>query len=252
LVCGTAKAAVLVAAGNLATVSMPVAVLMKGVLKSMFIAKLKMAVGFCALAVLTLGFGAAAYQTGGAQQKTPSANQSIGKPLNELEALRKENELLKLNLQVVLEKVHAQEIELHAHRSKTAVKWFAPATPASPPPPLVPIGKQEAPFRESSSPRSPASASSLVPIGKQYAPDGTAIPPSAPMSETKPATPGSSIGAYNAYNFSYSSSEEALRRLREAKSDDVRRQAVEDLEKAVQRLRQVLNQTKGYDDPQVK
>ena len=42
------------------------------------------------------------------------------KPLNELDALRKENELLKLNLQVVLEKVRAQETELHAVRKDLA------------------------------------------------------------------------------------------------------------------------------------
>jgi len=42
------------------------------------------------------------------------------KPANELEALRKENELLKLNLQVVLEKVRAQENELRPLREQAA------------------------------------------------------------------------------------------------------------------------------------
>jgi hypothetical protein len=41
-----------------------------------------------------------------------------GKPASELEALRKENELLKLNLQVVLEKVRAQEAELKSLRGQ--------------------------------------------------------------------------------------------------------------------------------------
>src|SRR5262249_17532266 len=41
----------------------------------------------------------------------------VEKPRSELEALRKENELLKLNLQVVLEKVRAQEAELHTLRA---------------------------------------------------------------------------------------------------------------------------------------
>src|SRR5258708_4327242 len=110
-VCGTAKAAVLVAVGQVAAVSPPVAVLMKGVLKTMFIAKLRTVAGVIALAVLTLGFGSAAYQTVGAQN-TPGASQKAGKPLNELEALRRENELLKLNLQIVLEKLTAQQIEM--------------------------------------------------------------------------------------------------------------------------------------------
>jgi hypothetical protein len=245
LVCGTAKAAVLVAAGNLATVSTPVAILMKGVLKSMFIAKLKTVVGFFALAVLTLGFGSAAYQTVGAQIPS-SVNQKAEKPLNELEALRKENELLKLNLQVVLEKVHAQEIELRAHRSKAppATKWFVPATTA---PPEAPMGQNYF--------LAPATKPKLeAPDGPQQAgakPMGTFSAP-APTSETKPAAPGPALSAYNVYNSSYSSSEEALRRLREAKSDDVRRQAVEDLEKAVQRLRQVLNEIRGRDSLQEK
>src|SRR5262249_57363409 len=38
----------------------------------------------------------------------------------ELEALRKENELLKLNLQVVLEKVRAQEAEVRGLRKELA------------------------------------------------------------------------------------------------------------------------------------
>jgi hypothetical protein len=41
-----------------------------------------------------------------------------GKPRSELEALRRENELLKLNLEVVLEKVRAQEAELRTLRGQ--------------------------------------------------------------------------------------------------------------------------------------
>jgi DNA-directed RNA polymerase specialized sigma24 family protein len=42
------------------------------------------------------------------------------KPVNELEALRKESELLQLNLQVVLEKARAQEIESRGHHDLPA------------------------------------------------------------------------------------------------------------------------------------
>src|SRR5262249_53862982 len=42
----------------------------------------------------------------------PASAQAPKGPPSELEALRKENELLKLNLAVVLEKVRAQEAEL--------------------------------------------------------------------------------------------------------------------------------------------
>jgi hypothetical protein len=116
LVGATAKTAALVAAGHLAAVSMPVAVLTKGVLRAMFLTKLKVAAGAVLLAVV-LGAGGLAYRSGEAQ-----AAQAQGpieaKPRSELEALRRENELLKLNLEVVLEKVRALEGELRALRGK--------------------------------------------------------------------------------------------------------------------------------------
>src|SRR6185295_9024154 len=53
-------------------------------------------------------------RSGAAQAAPPD------KPKNELEALRRENELLKLNLEVVLEKVRAQEAELQSVRKQLA------------------------------------------------------------------------------------------------------------------------------------
>jgi hypothetical protein len=83
----------------------------------MLLKKLRLAVGavMVLVALGAVGFG---YQAGGgfgAAQAAPP-----DKPLNELEALRKENELLKLNLLVVLEKVRAQEAELQAARGREA------------------------------------------------------------------------------------------------------------------------------------
>src|SRR5205085_10433603 len=92
------------------------AALMRGVLKAMFIEKLKATVAPL-VAVLALGaVGLACRFAGGplAAQAAPQA----GKPLTEVEALRKENELLKLNLQVVLEKVRAQGAELQSFKAK--------------------------------------------------------------------------------------------------------------------------------------
>jgi HAMP domain-containing protein len=198
LVSGTAKAAVLVAAGQLATVSMPVVIIMKGVLKSMFIAKLKTVVGFFALGVLALGFGGLAYQTVGAQN-APPATQNAGRPLNELEALRKENELLKLNLQVVLEKVRAQEIELRMLKDGADAKKS------------VQLGLGRA----------------LLDLDNDWALGTFANTP------TQPKAP---------------SLDEAMKRLREAKSDPARRQAIEALEQAVQRLRHEMDQTKKRND----
>jgi hypothetical protein len=112
LVWGTARAAALVAAGQLAAVTTPAAGLTREVLKAMFIAKLKVV---AATAVVLAALGAVAWQANGwgsAQAAPP------GKPLSEVEALRKEVELMRLNLLVVLEKVRAQETELTALRGK--------------------------------------------------------------------------------------------------------------------------------------
>jgi hypothetical protein len=115
LVVATARAAVWAAAGHLAAVATPVAVLTKGVLRAMFLTKLKIVVGVV-LAVAALGAGGLAYRPEGAAAQTPP--QAEGKPRSELEALRRENELLKLNLEVVLEKVRAQEAELRTLRGQ--------------------------------------------------------------------------------------------------------------------------------------
>jgi RNA polymerase sigma factor (sigma-70 family) len=90
--------------------------LSKEVFKTMFLAKLKLAVG-AVVVVAALGAGGVAYQVGGPRvvQAAPE-----GKPASELEALKRENELLKLNLEVVLEKVRAQEAELRAVKSREA------------------------------------------------------------------------------------------------------------------------------------
>jgi RNA polymerase sigma factor (sigma-70 family) len=88
--------------------------LAKEVLKTMFLAKLKLAVG-AVMVVAALGAGGVAYQVSGPRAAQAAAE---SKPATELEALRKENELLKLNLQVVLEKVRAQEAELKALRGQ--------------------------------------------------------------------------------------------------------------------------------------
>jgi Sigma-70, region 4 len=113
----TAKAAVLVAAGQVAAVSTPVVVLMQGVMKTMLMKKLRLGVG-AVLVLVALGVVGFSYQAGGGSGAVQAAPPD--KPLNELDALRKENELLKLNLQVVLEKVRAQETELHAVRKDLA------------------------------------------------------------------------------------------------------------------------------------
>jgi RNA polymerase sigma factor (sigma-70 family) len=118
LVSITTKAAVLAAAGELTTVSASSAILMKGVLKSMFLTKLKLMIG-AVMIVTVLGASGLVYRAAG-QSESPAEKQSDGKPKSELERLRHENELLKLNLEVVLEKVRAQEAELRALKAQPA------------------------------------------------------------------------------------------------------------------------------------
>jgi hypothetical protein len=125
----------LAAAGQL-TASIPAAALMRGVLQSMFIAKLKLIAG-AMMVVTALGTTGLVYRAAG--QPAPAEPRRAGKPLSEVEALRRENELLKLNLEVVLEKVRAQEAELRALRgpSRTRTGPTAPTPPpraGSPPP----------------------------------------------------------------------------------------------------------------------
>jgi RNA polymerase sigma factor (sigma-70 family) len=114
LVVTTVKTATLVAVGQGAGAT-PAALLMNEVLKVMLLTKLKFVMTAMMVAA-TLVTSSVVYRAAG--QSAPSAPGSeVAKPRTELEALRRENALLKLNLEVVLEKVRAQEAELRAFRS---------------------------------------------------------------------------------------------------------------------------------------
>ena len=117
LVWSTAKAAAHVAAGRMMAGSTPAVLLMKGVMKAMLLKKLRLVVGaVVVLAALgAVGFG---YQAGSGPGAVQAAQPD--KPRSEVEALRRENVLLKLNLEVVLEKVRAQEAELRTLRGQAA------------------------------------------------------------------------------------------------------------------------------------
>jgi len=99
----TTKAALLVAAGRTAALSVSLSEILKGTTQAMFSAKLK--ASLTAVLAIVLGAGSVVYCARG--QTGPAA-----KPQNELEALRHENELLNINLRVTLEKIKALEIEL--------------------------------------------------------------------------------------------------------------------------------------------
>jgi hypothetical protein len=83
----------------------------------MFLAKLKLAVD-AVMVVPALGAGGVAYQVSGPR---PAQAAPESKPQSELESLMEENELLKLNLHVVLEKVRALEAEPRATKAREEV-----------------------------------------------------------------------------------------------------------------------------------
>jgi RNA polymerase sigma factor (sigma-70 family) len=98
LVNSTARAAVLVAAGQVAGAT-PTVLLMKEVMKAMLLKKLCQVVG-AVMVLVALGAGGFGYLAGGGSRPAQAAPPD--RPLSELEALRKENELLKRNLQAGL------------------------------------------------------------------------------------------------------------------------------------------------------
>jgi len=119
LASSTTKAAALVAAGQLTAVSTPAVALMKGVMKVMLLQKLRIMVGVVMVvaACAAVGFVCRPGDEARAQQFA-APDKGDAKHPSELDALRKENELLKFNLKVLLEKAAAQEKELEGLRGR--------------------------------------------------------------------------------------------------------------------------------------
>jgi RNA polymerase sigma factor (sigma-70 family) len=91
LVSSTARAAMLLAAGQVAVATTPAALLMKEVMKAMLLKKLRLLAG-AAMVLAALGAVGFGYQAGGGAGVAQAAGPP--KPRNDLEALRRENELL--------------------------------------------------------------------------------------------------------------------------------------------------------------
>jgi RNA polymerase sigma factor (sigma-70 family) len=109
---GLASSTVRVAVGQTLS-SSGVATLVKGVMMTMLVKKLKTSVAVL-MALAALGVGGTAFR--GAAGQARAADDA--KPRSEMEALRHENELLRLNLNVVLEKVRALEAEKEMSRAR--------------------------------------------------------------------------------------------------------------------------------------
>ncbi len=246
LVTATARAAVFAAAGHLAAVTPAVAVLTQGVLRTMFLTKLKLVLGV-ALAVVALGMGGVAYHSADAQT-VAQTKRADGRPLSEVEALRRENELLRLNLLVVLEKVRAQEAQLSALRGQRG----GPAGPApgsgmgmpmmgsgsGPPPgmggPMMPPGGRDV---RKVYPPANSGSSMMAPMGNSAAgPNPAATVQPGRGSATNPfGNPGAKKD--RATSEAALQAEALLLAVRQARDDASRQRLLDALERALRSLR---------------
>jgi RNA polymerase sigma factor (sigma-70 family) len=230
LVSSTAKAAILVAAGQVGAVSTTAVLLMRGVMKAMLVKKLRVAVG-AVIGLMALGAVGIGWQAGGGSGSAQAAPPD--KPRNELEALRHENELLKLNLEVVLEKVRAQEAELRELRPRgdSGLPRRDSSLPGGPGP-MMPRG-----------PGMPGGGSGMMPPGMGGGPPGMGpggMPPAG-----GPGAPPSMKGPDPVQE-----ADAALKALRQAKDDESKRRATEALEKALERLKHEPKPQQGQNNPQ--
>ncbi len=130
LTMSTARVATLVAAGQMAAGSTPAVLLMKGVMQMMLVKKLRLALGaiMFAAALGAVGFASRSGDQARAQEvvQVPLVKgdtfQVDTKPVSELEALRKEVALLRINNNVLLEKIGNLEAQLGQAHGPT-VTW---------------------------------------------------------------------------------------------------------------------------------
>jgi RNA polymerase sigma factor (sigma-70 family) len=114
LVWSTARAAV----GRATTASAPAVLLMKGVMQAMLMRKLKLMV-VAVLVTAALGAVGLAWQPSDeARAQDAAARKGDGKPVNELEALRRENQRLRKNIEILLDRISAQDQELKSARAQ--------------------------------------------------------------------------------------------------------------------------------------
>jgi hypothetical protein len=127
LALSTTKAAALFTAGHAAVLATPAAALTQGVFKAMLMTKLKVVIACLMVAAVVgmcgLGYRVTAQAPGGRpttavpMQKAPPGT-AADKPTTDVEALRREIDMLKQSLQLALEKIKSQDAELRALRGK--------------------------------------------------------------------------------------------------------------------------------------
>jgi RNA polymerase sigma factor (sigma-70 family) len=257
LVRETVKAAALVAGGRAAAVATPAAALMNEVLEAMWITKLK--VGAAAvLAVALLGAGGIVYRAAGQGSTPPAGKTAEARPLTELEVLRREVQILKLQMEVMQAELRA--LKGHGaggHReapaaAPAATRPVVPLLPAAPGPQPAPEPCPEVAPAAPVAPRGAAGPAATRPLpaapAPQPAPEATPeVVPATPRAPrgiaAAPETPATAafrrgLGPAPAPADPVQEAEDALKSLREARDDEGRRRATDALEKAIQKLRQ--------------
>ena len=147
----------------------------------------------------TAGAGGIVYRGGSA----PAAGAAEAAPPSEVETLRKENELLKVNLKVLLEKVKAQEADIAAAKPRPAAAQFK-------------IGGLQ--FTTEAKPEAPLKLPGTIQLGSGTGEFVLELSNDGP----EPAA----------------EAEAAIKAIREAKDTAARARAVEALENALKRLRE--------------
>jgi RNA polymerase sigma factor (sigma-70 family) len=265
LVRATVQAVMVVAAGQAAAVATPAVALMNEVLKAMLMTKARVTTAL-ALAVALLGGGALVYQAAG--QDRPVETRAAARPLTEVEILQREVAVLKLQMEILQEKVRTQGEEMRSLRGRVGGTpgGKGPGTPGmggtgqpgstSPVPVTTPSGfppaTSEVPV---TLPDSPVPAGSIgvppartapVPASAGLPTDGSVTQPNAflpPGAVTGPPTRPSPVPDV------VQEVEAALKALRQASDDTARQRAMDRLEKAMSKLRkQARKQPPGEDN----
>ncbi len=230
LVLSTAKVAALVAAGNVAAAGDPAALLLHEFQRGTLMAKLKVGAALAGVTML-LGVGGFAFQAAGQApaprpEKAPEVRLERGaggRPLSELELLRKEVDILKLQVEVLQEKVRALRPAPEAGKREGGMGM--PGMPGMRGMPGMPGAAGLA---------APGGAAGMPDVPGPGRPAGGLNRPGAGPGGKLGMTGGKPAGgAADAVG----QAEAALKALRQARDPEARRRATDALERAVRQLR---------------
>jgi RNA polymerase sigma factor (sigma-70 family) len=230
----TVRAAALVAAGQTAGVATPAAVLMNEVLRAMLMTKLKI-YGAVAVVAAMLGVGGLAFRASGQDRVPPPAEKRAdtgGRSLTEVELLRREVDILKLQMEVVQAELRALKGKGGAGAKPT---WGMPADKI----PSYNAYAKPAPDAAPNPTPQPGPGNKLPPT---FAPDLSSVPARdaepPPSPDLKPGPGGPYVNRLPSGHDPLQEAEAALKQIREARDTAEQRRAADALERALKRLKE--------------